>query len=924
MESSNYSLSKLNLKLDDYRLVLPAIWNGTKTGGISMNLKMKNLLDGKGKNYIFPFLWLHGEEEQVLREYMGAIHDSGIGAVCVESRPHPDYCGPQWWHDMDIILDEAKERDMKVWILDDSHFPTGYANGALADEPAELHRQFLYYSSVEVLGPMRSMQLNITKHASFIKDPFAPKPFFSKGNTERRQFDDDALISVAAARIDQGFDASTLIDLTGFVKDEMLVWDVPAGKWMIYVNFVTRNAGSQENYINMMNKRSAAKQLEAVYEPHFEHYPDEFGKTIAGFFSDEPELGNGALYTAKGIGEDQDLPWSEEVAEQLANRLGVDWKTKLPLLWEKSSMTDTAAQVRHTYMDIVTRLVEENFSRKLGQWCEAHGVEYIGHLIEDNNSDSKLGPSLGHYFRGLSGQHMSGIDDIGGQVLPSGELYPVKGMFSKRDGEFFHYMLGKLGSSLGAIDPIKNGRTMCEIFGAYGWSEGVRMMKYLVDHFLVRGVNHYVPHAFSAKGYPDPDCPPHFYANGHDPQYRHFGALMRYLNRMCDLINGGARVTPAAILYHADAEWAGDYMLAQKPAHALMDHQIDFDVVPSDVFAEPTRYRTELGSQLTINGHRYEVLVVPFAQYMTKAAVMGLAQLKKAGFPVLFIDALPTGIVDGDNELLNELKDFKVISLNALVDELMKTEVAELSVEPAFPMLRYLHYREDKDLYLFTNENMAETFKGTVTVGTTGPVYGYDAWSNKLYEVKSEQKGQRTELTLEIQPYQSVVVVFDDASGEEITVAASFDEEVILSDGWRMSLATATEYPIFHDEQSISSFENVGLKYMDFSGFIRYENSIELGEVRNVTLTLEDAFEGVEVFVNDVSAGIQVVPTFSFEIGKLLKKGNNKLRIEVATTLERERTMAPPVPGDFFAMLSKGPAFTPTGIVGEVKLLIQR
>ena len=91
-----------------------------------MNTSIKNLLDGKCGNYIMPFFWQHGEEEQVLREYMGVIHDCGIGAVCVESRPHPDFCGDKWWKDMDVILEEAKKRDMKVWILDDSHFPTGY------------------------------------------------------------------------------------------------------------------------------------------------------------------------------------------------------------------------------------------------------------------------------------------------------------------------------------------------------------------------------------------------------------------------------------------------------------------------------------------------------------------------------------------------------------------------------------------------------------------------------------------------------------------------------------------------------------------------------------------------------------------------------------------------------------------------------
>lgn len=35
---------------------------------------------------------------------------------------------------MDIILAEAEKRGMRVWILDDKHFPTGYANGILEHE----------------------------------------------------------------------------------------------------------------------------------------------------------------------------------------------------------------------------------------------------------------------------------------------------------------------------------------------------------------------------------------------------------------------------------------------------------------------------------------------------------------------------------------------------------------------------------------------------------------------------------------------------------------------------------------------------------------------------------------------------------------------------------------------------------------------
>lgn len=150
----------------------------------------------------------------------------------------------------------------------------------------------------------------------------------------------------------------------------------------------------------------------------------------------------------------------------------------------------------------VTKLVRESFSRQLGDWCRAHGVEYIGHIIEDNNAHARTGVSLGHYFRGLDGQDMAGIDDIGGQVLPQGEDGPDTGALGMaRDGEFYHYMLGNLAASAAAIQPEKRGRAMCEIFGNYGWAEGVRLEKYLADHFLVRGIN------YSELLSPLADCP---------------------------------------------------------------------------------------------------------------------------------------------------------------------------------------------------------------------------------------------------------------------------------------------------------------------------------------------------------------------------------------------------------------------------------
>ncbi len=890
-----------------------------------MNKKIEKLIQSKGENHIFPFLWVHGEEESVLREYMEAIQTAGIGAVCVESRPHPDYCGSQWWHDMDIIIDEAKKRDMKVWILDDSHFPTGYANGALKDAEPELCRQFVYYSSVVVTGPMKSAQLDISKHAKYVDNPMKGNYSSVVDRQKRRKFDDDKLISVCAVDLNNTSDKFSPVDITSLVVDGQLVWDIPPGKWKIYINYLTRNAGNRDNYINLINKNSVRKLIDAVYVPHFERYKDEFGKTIAGFFSDEPELGNGLMYNENiTVGTENELPWSYELEEIFSESIGGDWKVKLPLLWNNRINSDDTANIRYMYMDIVTRLVEEDFSKQLGKWCEEHGVEYIGHLIEDNNVHARLGPSLGHYFRGLSGQHMAGIDVIRGQVVPGGEEYPTDDIFSSRDGEFYHYLLGKLGSSFAAIDPKKKGRTMCEIFGAYRWGEGVRMTKYLVDHFVVRGVNRYVPHAFSCKPYPDPDCPPHFYCNGHDPQFRHFGQLMRYLNRMSSLISDGKRVTPAAILYHGEAEWTGKYMLCQKPAHMLMDNQIDFDILPSDVFTEIERYCTDLSNGLAVNGQEYKVLIVPYAQYLPQSVIEAIIKISKLGFLVLFIDDLPTGVTDGDNELIKNLVNVKAVAIDDLANELKNESIPEISIEPKFDMLRYLSYEEEDSVYIFTNEDMNNVFKGTVTIPRTGSLYEYDVWNNKLYEISSEQNENNTVLNLVVEPYQSVVIVFGEAENlHKRVMLTSVREEKILRN-WEVSLARSIEYPNFHSKKTVDILENIGLQFPEFSGFIKYKKNIEVEEFKEVFLLIEDAYEGVEVFVNDKSAGIQIAPPFRFDIGKLLSKGENVLTIEVATTLERERNAVVPKPNELYSILKKAPLLAPSGIVGQVTLLIQK
>ena len=526
---------------------------------------LKEALQGRAGNAILPFLWVHGEEETKIRAGIAQIAASGIGEFCVEARPHPDFVGPRWWHDLDIILDEAKKRAMRVWILDDAHFPTGYLNGRLSEFP-QARKLLADHYGVDVVGP-------------------APGSAFML-RLER----EERLIGVVACRRDRADPNRMLeaVDLTARAQGDTVFWDVPEGLWCVLVLKATYNGHDRLTHVNILDRDVVRLLLDICYEPHYAHYRAEFGKTIAGFFSDEPQVGNASsrvVGVAQVGNKAMPLSWTAEIEARLRAAWGERFAPMLAACWYQLDGLSPAARL--AYMNEVSRSFQVNFSEQVGGWCRERGVEYIGHVIEDNGSHMRLGHGPAHFFRALWGQDMAGVDVVLQQIRPGLEDTQFLKISGREyfDGRFFHNLLAKLAASLAHLDPKKKGRALCEIFGAYGWSEGLKLMKWLADHMLVRGINAFVPHAFDLAAFPDEDCPPHFYAWGNNPQFPFFRQLMDYMNRVSHLIQGGRHIPCVALLYSAEGEWM-DRESAQpleEVCLALNRAQIDYEIVPGDV-----------------------------------------------------------------------------------------------------------------------------------------------------------------------------------------------------------------------------------------------------------------------------------------------------------------------------------------------------
>jgi hypothetical protein len=357
-----------------------------------------------------------------------------------------------------------------------------------------------------------------------------------------------------------------------------------------------------------------------------------------------------------------------------------------------------------------------------------------------------------------------------------------------------------------------------------------------------------------------------------------------------------------------------------QPAKALMQAQIDLDVLPGDVLVDAA---TVAERQLRVGPESYGCLIVPYGEALPGALLSRLADLAEKGLPLLFVDRLPARASDGrdpDNALrrLAAHPGVQRVPLSELARTVREMGCFEIEVQGAQPYLRTYHVAHPGlDVYMFANEHPYDGIETTVRLPTSGRTLAYDAFGNRLHEAGAMAGPDGTRLALRLSPYESAIVVAGvrDLPAPERPGAWPWAESSTqpINGPWTLGTATAEQYPSFEDAGQVDALSDMSAPgaHPTFSGTYRYETTFEWQQsAQKVTLDLGAVYETAEVWVNGQPAGVRICPPYRFPVGPLLRAGENVLVVEVTNTLVKQQQ-------DF---LSRFAQQEPSGLLGPVYL----
>jgi hypothetical protein len=894
-----------------------------------------------------PFVrwWWNGNminEKELLRE-LDLLKEAGIGGVEINPIKIPaeddtmglrayDWLSSDWNALLKKVLEGAKERGITCDTIVGSGWPFG---GEFLNRDEQI--QMIAVGMRELEGP-----LQYSIHKAELVNEVEPDIHSRYENKEKQLF----MLRLAPGYM-ENFDPG--IDLNGKITDDIITFDVPRGKHVLYylVKFTGYMAvingapGAKGPVLNHYDKKAVEKYLNRMSDTlNREKIP--LNKFFRSMFVDSFEL--------------EGANWCHDLFEQFEKRRSYSLVPYFPFILFKigkmgnpvpgkygseyaARVAEIIQRVRYDFEVTLVELFHERFIVTFQEWCNKWGVksrmQAYGrgcHPLESSmhvdipECETWLGPSLG-------------------KPMPE---------FDHRQGRAYT-MVNKFVSSGARLAGKK--LISCEELTNVGmvFNESLNHFKIAGDLSNISGVTHSILHGFnySPEEAPFPGWIRYgIFLNERNTWWPYFKRWSDYKSRLSALFQQADFYAHIAVLHPLSDMWMKmgsqrdpfPTQVYPKYAHALWE-AIHQNGNSCDYVSENIIQTATAGQGFFKYGSRsYKVLMLMEVESLQPQTALALERFVRTGGRILFIGKVPFrspgfyNHAEYDRQVANTMNIItqkypdKAAWVPAPQENILgwftslqsRFKLDEyVSFDKPVTFVSQVHYKYgDADIFFIVNSSNERSCRLKATFhhvhGKRAYLWNPEDGSQSVYPFSKAFN----ELVVELGPADSRLIVFaaPGITNRKFVAERKLSESpVSLSGAWEVSLHAVNGEKTTVKFQELKDFKDDS-KLRSFAGTAIYRKEIAVVNPMAFNYLDLGLINGVsELTVNNVSLGKKWYGKHIYDLNGSLQEGKNQIEIKVITLL-----------GNYAKSLSdnkvtqvwtRNQPYYSAGLIGPVKLL---
>ena len=658
------------------------------------------------------FVWNADITKDEIDNFLNDFKKAGSSQVFIHPRPGlvTEYLSDKWFDLYKHAVEKGKELGMNIWIYDENSYPSGFGGGHVPAEMPESYNQ--------------GQGLKMTSVGSL---PDSANKYYL-----------------------------CLKEVDGKYKDISASLEGEKGKTGKYLLFSkTYNQKSDWyggfSYVDLLYPGVTQKFIDVTMTGYEKNLGSEFGKTIPGIFTDEPQINSPG-----------GIRFTPDLFKVFQEKWGYDLKTNLPSLFEE---TGDWKKVRHNYTQTLLDLFIDRWSKPWYIYCEEKGLKRTGHYWEHEWPNMRPGGDnmamyIWHQIPAIDMLFNQFNDSITGAQF--GNVRSVKELAS-------------------AANQSGRSRKLSETYGGSGWDLTFTNMKRNGDWEYVLGINFMNQHLtyFTLAGARKYDYPPSF--DYHEPWWKDYKYINDHYARLSLALSSGRQINDILVLEPTTTAWLYDSYVKRNPKVGEIGQTFQSFITK----LEKQQVEYDLGSEniiKTLGSVKNGKLVVGQCDYSRVVIPPLTENLDLSTFRLLkkFVSAGGTLIAFSVPELIDgipnkEMKDFfeknsnKILKAEVLSNEILSKYFSntDLVFSGVNGGILYHHTRTlvDGKLVFLVNSSLNDIVSGKMSV-TGKDAIEMNTLTGELTEYANQQDGGRINVNLTINPAGSLLLFFPNVKTE--------------------------------------------------------------------------------------------------------------------------------------------------------------